>query len=108
MSPKVAYVYGKCIILLNLHSFLIRYKKALNGIHHPADLMLFTWLCSSFGNATIKISSRITVVTQKWESCIPWNPTLPREAHENVFIRNDLPSMCRGLFPSATWGRTKL
>ena len=65
MSPKVAYVYGKCIILLNLHSFLIRYKKALNGIHHPADLMLFTWLCSSSGNATIKILSRATRVKKK-------------------------------------------
>ena len=65
MSPKVAYVYGKCIILLNLHSFLIRYKKALNGIHHPADLMLITWLCSSSGNATIKILSRTTRVKKK-------------------------------------------
>ena len=37
--------------------------------------------------------------------CIPWNPTSPR----NVFIRNDLPSMCRGLFPHCCvlWGRTK-
>ena len=32
----------------------------------------------------------------KRESCIPWNPTSPKEAHENVFIRNNLPSMCRG------------
>ena len=38
-------------------------------------------------------------------SCIPWNLTSPRKAHENVFIRNDLPSMCKGLFPSVTWGR---
>ena len=49
---------------------------------------------------------KASVVTQKGGSCIPWNPTSPREAHGNVFIRNDLPSMCRGLFPSATWGRT--
>ena len=35
----------------------------------------------------------------KRKSCIPWNPTSPREAHENVFIRNDLPLMCRGIFP---------
>ena len=39
------------------------------------------------------------VVTQKRGYCIPWNPTLPREAHGNVFIRNDLLSMCRGFFP---------
>ena len=32
-------------------------------------------------------------------SCILWNPTSFREAHENVFIRNDLPLMCRDLFP---------
>ena len=41
----------------------------------------------------------ILVVTQKWGYYIPWNPTLPREAHGNVFIRNDLPLMCRGFFP---------
>ena len=37
--------------------------------------------------------------------CIPWNPTSPR----NVFIRNDLPSMCRGLFLHCCvlWGRRK-
>ena len=29
----------------------------------------------------------------------PWNPTLPKEAHGDVFIRSDLPLMCRGLFP---------
>ena len=46
-------------------------------------------------------------MTQKRGSCIPWNPTSLWEAHGNVFIRNDLPSICRGLFPSATWGRTK-
>ena len=28
-----------------------------------------------------------------------WNPKLPREAHENVFIRNNLSSMCRDIFP---------
>ena len=41
--------------------------------------------------------------------CIPWNSTSPREAHENVFIRNDLPLMSRGLFPHycVLWGRTK-
>ena len=43
------------------------------------------------------------VVTQKGGSCIPWNPTSPRETHENVFIRNDLPSMSRGLFPTAVY-----
>ena len=53
---------------------------------------------------------RSIVVTQKRGSCIPWNPTLPREAHGNVFIRNDLPSICRGLFSHycVLWGRTKL
>ena len=30
-------------------------------------------------------------------SYIPWNPTSSRKAHENVFIRNDLSLMCRGL-----------
>ena len=35
----------------------------------------------------------------KWGSYIPWNPTSPREAHENVFIRNNLPLMCRRPFP---------
>ena len=41
--------------------------------------------------------------------CIPWNPTSPREAHGNVFIGNDLPLMCRGIFPHCCvlWGRTK-
>ena len=50
------------------------------------------------------------VVTQKGGSYIPWNPTSSREAHRNVFIRNDFPSMCRGLFPHCCvlWGRTKL
>ena len=45
----------------------------------------------------------------KGGSCIPWNPTSSREAHENVFIRNDLPLMCRGLFPHCCvlWGRIK-
>ena len=35
----------------------------------------------------------------KRESCIQWNPTSPREVHGNVFIRNDLPLMCRDIFP---------
>ena len=45
----------------------------------------------------------------KGGSYIPWNPTLSREAHENVFIGNDLPLMCRGLFPHCCvlWGRIK-
>ena len=49
------------------------------------------------------------VVTQKGGFCILWNPTSPREAHENVFIKNDLPSMCRCLFPHCCvlWGRIK-
>ena len=34
----------------------------------------------------------------KWEFCIPWNPTSSREAHMDVFIRSDLPLMCRSLF----------
>jgi len=29
-----------------------------------------------------------------------WNPTSPREAHGDVFIRSDLPPMCRGFFPT--------
>ena len=50
------------------------------------------------------------VVTQKGRSYIPWNPTSPRKAHGNVFIRNDFPSMCRGIFPHCCvlWERTKL
>ena len=28
------------------------------------------------------------------------NPTSSREVHEDVLIRSDLPSMCRGLFPA--------
>ena len=49
------------------------------------------------------------VVTQKGGSCILWNSTSPRVAHGNVFIRNDLASMCRGTFPHCCvfWGRTK-
>ena len=45
----------------------------------------------------------------KGGSCIPWNPTSPREARENVFIRNDLPLMCRGIFPycCVLWGKAK-
>ena len=34
----------------------------------------------------------------KGGSCIPWDPTSPREVHENVLIRSDLPLMCRGFF----------
>ena len=37
----------------------------------------------------------------KGGSCIPWNPTLSKDAHENVFIRNDLPLMCRCIPPTA-------
>ena len=36
----------------------------------------------------------------KGGSCIPWKPTSPREAHENVLIRSDLPLISRGLFPT--------
>ena len=34
-------------------------------------------------------------------SCIIWNLTSFREAHENVFIKNDLPLLCRGISPIA-------
>ena len=46
---------------------------------------------------------------KKGGSCIPWNPTSPKEAHGNVFKMNDLPLMCRGLFPHCCvfWGKTK-
>ena len=45
----------------------------------------------------------------KWGSCISWNPTSPRKAHEDVLIRSDLPLMCRSLFPHCCvlWRRTK-
>ena len=45
----------------------------------------------------------------KGGSCIPWNPTSPKETHGNVLIRSDLPLMCRGIFPHCCvlWGRTK-
>ena len=38
-------------------------------------------------------------MTQKEGSSILWNPTSPREAHEDVLIRSDLPLMCKNLFP---------
>ena len=49
------------------------------------------------------------VVTQKGRSCIPWNLTSPKKAHENMFIRINLPLICRGLFPHycVLWGRIK-
>ena len=45
----------------------------------------------------------------KGGSCIPWDPTSPREVHENVLIRSDLPLMCRGffLYCCVVWGRIK-
>ena len=41
--------------------------------------------------------------------CIPWNPTLPREVHGSMLIRNDLPLICRCHFSQCCvlWERTK-
>ena len=43
----------------------------------------------------IYIVEAVSLQNPKRGVCISWNPTSPREAHENVFIRNDLPLMCK-------------
>ena len=59
------------------------------------------------------ISTQLGLGRYKWwpkkGSCNPWNPTSLKETHENVFIRNDIPSLCRGIFPHCCvlWERTK-
>ena len=40
----------------------------------------------------------VDIVTQNGGPAF-WNPTSPREAHEDVLIRSDLPLMCKNIFP---------